>query len=195
MGKILVFHVQLAGVTPVVWRRLAVRAEKSFWHLHCAIQDAMPWDDTHLHEFRFPSGDEWTRIGIPDDAGFDDERRILASWGTALTDWFIGIASQCSYLYDFGDGWVHKVVLEAHLPAEPRGRYPRCLAGEQRCPPEDVGGPGGYARFLAALANRFDSEHESYRQWIGGPWDPGHFRLDDVVFSKPSERLRRAGLG
>jgi len=53
--EILVFHVRLAEITPAIWRRLEIRAEGTFWHLHCAIQDAMPWEDRHLHEFRFPT--------------------------------------------------------------------------------------------------------------------------------------------
>lgn len=65
MKEIFVFHVRLAEISPPIWRRIEIRAEGTFWHLHCAIQDAMPWDDTHLHEFRFAAGDEETRIGIP----------------------------------------------------------------------------------------------------------------------------------
>lgn len=195
MGKVLVFHVQLSEVFPVVWRRLAVRAEKTFWHLHCAIQDAMPWDDTHLHEFLFPSGDAETRIGIAGlDEMDDDADMILASWETPLGDWFTSVASRCLYEYDFGDNWVHKVVLESSLPAEPGGRYPRCLGGENRCPPEDVGGPGGYSEFLEAISNPLHSEHEACRTWVGGSWEPGHFRPEEVVFSQPAVRLRRAGL-
>jgi hypothetical protein len=128
MREIFVFHVRLAEVTPVIWRRLEIRAEQTFWALHCAIQDAMPWDDKHLHEFRFPSGDEETRIGLPD---LDDEK-LLASWDTPLRDWFTNVAAQCKYLYDFGDGWAHVVTLEARSPAEPGGKYPRCTGGERR---------------------------------------------------------------
>jgi hypothetical protein len=67
--EILVLHVRLVEIAPAIWRRLEIRAEGTFWHLHCAIQDAMPWEDRHLHEFRFPTGDTETRIGIP---GFDE---------------------------------------------------------------------------------------------------------------------------
>jgi Plasmid pRiA4b ORF-3-like protein len=189
VSEILVFHVQLLEISPPVWRRLAVRAEGTFWHLHCAIQDAMPWDDKHLHEFRFPTGDAQTRIGIAGEADFDDDEAILASWETPLTDWFTGVAARGLYLYDFGDGWEHSIVLEARLPAVPRGRYPQCLAGERRCPPEDVGGPRGYGGFLAAVSNP-----QANREWVGGSWNPEQFRPEDVTFSSPSARLRRAGL-
>jgi hypothetical protein len=192
--EILVFHVRLAEIAPPIWRRIEIRGEGTFWHLHCAIQDAMPWEDRHLHEFRFPTGDKETRIGIPGFGEFKDEEEILASWETSLKDWFVAPAAQCLYVYDFGDEWVHVVTLESRRPAESRGRYPRCTAGERRCPPEDVGGTRGYLEFLEALSNRRHSEHQTYLQWIGGPWDPEAFRPEKVVFSRPGSRLRQAGL-
>lgn len=47
------------------------------------------------------------------------------------------------YVYDFGDYWQHDVLLEAVLQPAPGRKYPRCIAGERSCPPEDVGGIGG----------------------------------------------------
>ncbi len=194
MKEIFVFHVRLAEIAPAIWRRLEVRAEGTFWHLHCAIQDAMPWDDTHLHEFGFPAGDEKTRIGLPGLDEFDDDEELLASWETPLKDWFVATPARCLYVYDFGDDWIHNITLEARRPAESGGRYPRCTAGERRCPPEDVGGPRGYSEFLEAISNRRHSEHRSTLQWVGGPWDPESFQPEDVKFTKPFVRLRRSGL-
>jgi hypothetical protein len=195
MKEILTFHVHLAEISPPIWRRIEIRAEGTFWHLHCAIQDAMPWDDTHLHEFRFATGDEEARIGIPDWDGFEEDQGLLASWETPLKDWFVAVPGHCRYVYDFGDEWVHAVTLESRRAAEPGGRYPRCTAGERRCPPEDVGGPLGYAEFLAAVLNPRHGDHKSLLRWAGGFWDPEDFRPEDVVFSRPGARLRRAGLG
>jgi len=194
MKEIFVFHVRLAEIAPAIWRRLEVRAEGTFWHLHCAIQDAMPWDDTHLHEFVFPAGDEKTRIGLPGLDEFEDDQELLASWETPLKDWFVAVPARCFYVYDFGDDWVHNITLESRRPAESGGRYPRCTAGERRCPPEDVGGPRGYSEFLEAVSDRRHSEHRSSLEWVGGPWDPEYFRPGDIKFTKPAIRLRRAGL-
>ncbi|MEP7012776.1 MAG: hypothetical protein ABJC13_20830 [Acidobacteriota bacterium] len=36
--EILVFYVRLAEIAPPIWRRLEIRADGTFWHLHCAIQ-------------------------------------------------------------------------------------------------------------------------------------------------------------
>ena len=195
MKEILTFHVQLGEIYPAIWRRLEVRASGTFWDLHCAIQDAMPWDDKHLHEFLFPTGDQETAIGLDEGDGFREDVAFLLGWETRLRDWFVAVPAQCRYVYDFGDEWVHTVVLESRRAAEPGVRYPRCTAGERRCPPEDVGGPHGYREFLAAMSDRRHSEHHSYMEWVGGPWDPEDFRPERILFSNPKSRLRMAGLG
>jgi hypothetical protein len=193
MKEIFVFHIRLAEITPPIWRRLEIRAEQTFWHLHCAIQSAMPWDDKHLHEFKFPAGDQQILIGIPNYEEFD-EGTVMASWETSLQDWFVGVPARCEYVYDFGDDWTHRVTLESRRPAESPGRYPRCTGGERKAPPEDSGGPYGYLEFLEVMSNRRHEDHERYKEWIGGSWDPEAFDPKEVVFSNPSKRLRQAGL-
>lgn len=73
-----------------------------------------------------------------------------------------------TYIYDFGDNWVHHVTVEKVLDADPGTRYPSCLAGRRACPPKDVGGPWDYSEFLQALADPKHEEHEQYSEWIGG---------------------------
>ena len=54
----------------------------------------------------------------------DDPTEVrLASFRFRLKERFL-------YEYDFGDCWQHDIVLESVLDAEPRARYPRCVAGE-----------------------------------------------------------------
>lgn len=193
MSKCFVIHVQLEDITPTIWRRFEIRENKTFWDLHCAIQDVMPWNDTHLHEFEVSSGDQKAQIGI--DGDDLDDYEALPGWDTRLKDWFLAAPTRCIYLYDFGDSWRHTLTLEAIRPAERGGTYPRCLGGERRCPPEDVGGAHGYQEFLEALADPDHEEHQSYREWIDGSWDANAFSAEKVRFSKPLQRLRRAGLG
>jgi len=47
-------------------------------------------------------------------------------------------------------------------------KYPVCLEGERACPPEDVGGIGGFENFLEALADPSHEEHEMYAEWGAG---------------------------
>jgi hypothetical protein len=68
-------------------------------------------------------------------------------------------------LYDFGDGWRHEVVVLGS-----GGERPGVASGEGACPPEDVGGPHGYAEFRQAIAEPAHSDHDRMRTWAGS-WD------------------------
>src|SRR5437762_5737393 len=92
------------------------------------------------------------------------------------------------YLYDFGDSWQHDLLLEAIVLPDPEAGYPRCLAGERSAPPEDAGGPSGYADYLEAMADPGHEEHENMLQW-GGPFDPEAFSLT-AVNQQLQEKLR-----
>ncbi len=80
------------------------------------------------------------------------------------------------YLYDFGDGWEHELVLEESRYFNPELRTElACLDGQRACPPEDVGGVPGYFEFLNALKDPNHEEHESYTEWSGGNFDSERF--------------------
>ena len=79
--------------------------------------------------------------------------------------------------YDFGDGWEHDVVVEAIEPLNPKTKYPVVLDGERSCPPEDVGGPGGYEELLRVLNDLTDEEHEHMVSWAPEGFDPAAFDL------------------
>ncbi|HEY6515848.1 MAG TPA: hypothetical protein VIY50_06860, partial [Steroidobacteraceae bacterium] len=60
------------------------------------------------------------------------------------------------------------------------------------CPPEDVGGPHGYAEFLRALGERRHEQHEDMARWIGGVFDPKGFDLNWINRDwKGAKRRRR----
>ena len=58
--------------------------------------------------------------------------------------------------------------------------YPLCLDGKRACPPEDVGGMGGYENLLETIHNPNHPEHEKYLDWIGDSFDPEAFDLDEI---------------
>jgi pRiA4b ORF-3-like protein len=47
----------LAGISPMIWRRLVISSETSIAHLHKYIQIAFDWSDEHLHSFRIHGKD------------------------------------------------------------------------------------------------------------------------------------------
>ena len=72
------------------------------------------------------------------------------------------------YEYDFGDGWQHEILFEGCPSPEKGKKYPLCLEGARACPPEDVGGAGGYAEFVEACRTPSTSEYNEMREWVGG---------------------------
>ena len=48
----------------------------------------------------------------------------------------LGARKSFTYLYDYGDGWEHRVTVEKILPPDPGLKLPQCLDGANACPPE-----------------------------------------------------------
>ena len=83
------------------------------------------------------------------------------------------------YVYDFGDYWRPKIVVEKVFTAAPGGRYPACVGGRRACPPEDCGGNLGVRGVLGGDRRPRPREHESMLEWVGGRFDPEAFDPPD----------------
>jgi len=154
----------------------------------------MGWLDYHLHQFRIHRAHvpEALEIGIPDDYAVVGDPEVHAGWEVPITDLFYTVGDTADYIYDFGDGWRHEILLEAILLREDRRKYPRCIGGAHACPPEDCGGIHGYHRVLEVLANPDDDEHEEMLEWLGGKYDPQAFSAGKVKFDNPAKRWKAA---
>ncbi len=85
-------------------------------------------------------------------------------------------------------GWEHDVVVEEISVADPDVQYPICLTGRRACPPEDCGGPWGYANLLDALADPNHPDHEELREWMPLGFDSSHFDLEGTNIAMRSPR-------
>lgn len=167
-GQIYQLKVTLRDVNVPIWRTVQVPGEVTLRQLHEILQLTMGWQNSHLHEFR-ADGVSYGEPNAEFDIEVNDDQRFRLSRVAPKP------GAQLTYLYDFGDGWEHDIVVEKILPLAPRVRYPLCLAGRGACPPEDVGGPWGYEGFLAAIRDPGNEEHTDMLEWVGGPFDPDAF--------------------
>ncbi len=177
-------RIELLDVAPLVWRRVLVSNQSTLASLHNFVQWVMGWMDTHAHEFQVGDGvvapDWWIReVGTDSDtSNYRDERRV--SVATVARE--LGSGGEMEYRYDMGDGWRHRIVIESPPPnwSSLELPLPTCLAGENACPPDDVGGPHGYALLLEILGDREHDQHEDMIRWIGGVFDPKGFDLNRI---------------
>jgi hypothetical protein len=181
------FRISLENIKPLIWRRIQVPETYTFWDLHVAIQDSMGWLDYYLHQFGLINTQIRRKegIGIPDEDGGLD---ILPGWEVPISSYFSLENKKADYLYDFGDGWEHMIVLEKILPQVQGSYYPICIAGERACPPEDCGGTWGYENLLEIIKDKKHEEYKRMMQWLGGKFNPEEFRPENVVFDDPKER-------
>jgi len=161
-------HVTLLHIDPPIWRRLRVPGELSLAELHRVLQISMGWTESHLHQFELGK----RLYGVPD--GEDWGLRVIDERTVRLSE-IARAKSKLIYEYDFGDGWRHEIRVErVESATEPELR---CIDGARACPPEDVGGPGGYEGLLAAMANPDDSEHQELLEWVDPSFDSEAFDL------------------
>ncbi|MFC0003971.1 plasmid pRiA4b ORF-3 family protein [Micromonospora siamensis] len=165
--QIFQLKVSLAGVRPPVWRRVLVPGGFTLDRLHRVVQYAMGWRDCHLHCFEI----DGVAYGEPDP---DGELALRDELDVRL-DAVAGKGSRLHYTYDFGDWWEHDLLVEDVVAADPEQRYPSCSDGARACPPEEVGGPAGYLRLLAASTDPGHPEHDRLRDWAGERFDPEAF--------------------
>ena len=167
--RLYLLRIKLLNAEPKIWRRFVVPASIALDDLHNAIQIVMGWEDYHLYQFMI------NRQGYTTEPESEEE---LDSSKYHLGDLIQQKSEKFRYMYDFGDDWVHEIVVQDVDYSNPKlGAKPVCLEGEGACPPEDVGGVYGYLEFCKAMKDPSHSEHE---EWIGSDWDSEKFDIDAV---------------
>ena len=169
-------RIELEGIEPLIWRRVAVRTTMTLTALHRVIQAAMGWLDCHLWEFE--ANDRKYSMLIPDDPEWN--RRITDATTTKLSTLLTTGMREMSYLYDMGDSWQHRIIVEKLTAIEP-GKYPQFLGGERRCPPEDCGGFPGYYEFLDNIGSKQSKKRKAALDWYGGPYDPDDISEQQII--------------
>ncbi len=152
-------RVDLLETAPPVWRLVEVPSSLTLEALHPVLQTAMGWTDSHLHEFSL--GDPQVHWPVERYlTAFDLEEGDVgvAEADVRLDEVVQEPGDELRYTYDFGDGWTHLLRLEATRPRGDGEPPAALLDGARACPPEDCGGPYGYAELLDLAARAADGE-------------------------------------
>ena len=169
------FKIQIHGINPPVWRRLLVPENFTFSKFHNVIQIAFGWENEHPYEFS-PSGwDSSPTIGSQVEVHFGDGAE-MDSEKVKLSDIFKNERRTFTYIYDFGDEWVHDIVLEKIV--DEKLKKASCVDGDGACQPEDCGGALDYMDFTEIVR---DQKHPLHKDMLeiegleeGETWEEVH---------------------
>ena len=174
-------RITLKETEPAVWRQLEVVSNMSLNNLAWALSLSMGWECYHLYLFEV-DGREYGDIERDDMGGWFNDRTIK------IRDLVKRGIKSFKFIYDFGDGWEHNVEIGKEVQAQPDLRYPICIDGEYACPPEDCGGPGGFAEYKEALRDLKHERHQELLEWRG-PYDPTKFDIQLANFKIMSQKI------
>ncbi|QSE93870.1 plasmid pRiA4b ORF-3 family protein [Rhodococcus pseudokoreensis] len=176
-------RISLEGTHIPVWRRIRLDAALPLAALHDVIQSAFGWEDSHLHEFSVGPAYSGGKVFIPAE---DFAHRDVV--GTAVPEEEVAVGlllgsvgDRLTYLYDFGDDWIHHIEVESVDNPAPDSPAALCLDGHNMAPYEDSGGPWGWANKIEASADPHHEEHAEIREWLG--LRPGQ-QLDATSFDR-----------
>lgn len=127
-------RVVIAGISPLIWRRLLVPAMTTMAQLHIVLQTVFGWGGEHLHRFVI-HGREYG-ISYIGGSGFRDDARSVRLGGLGLR-----LGERFAYKYNLFAAWEVQLRVERMVQAEPGRTYPLCIGGRRAGPPEEWGGP------------------------------------------------------
>jgi hypothetical protein len=165
-NEIATVRIELVGSDPLIWREVEVPTSATLKVLHDIVQAVMGWFDYHLWEFSIGK----QRYGLPMDEDWGTQPLIAAS-KIRLRDVLKPRKTTIDYLYDFGDGWEHRLTVTGVRAGQPGGSYPRYVGGERNAPPEDCGGIPGFYEMLDAVADPQHPNHDDVKEWLD-EYDP-----------------------
>ncbi len=182
MANILQLKISLDGINPPIWRRFLIKNNDTFEQLHKVVQNIMGWGNYHMYEFKVGN---FVFTGKGDvfcvDSMWEGSRgKEVNPKKAKLNEYLKEENFKFKYTYDFGDRWMHHILIEKILPDDSQ-KCPFCIGGKRACPPEDCGGVPGYYDLMEIRKNK---KHEQYTEmivdWLGEDYDPEEFDAKEV---------------
>ncbi|MET0411500.1 MAG: plasmid pRiA4b ORF-3 family protein [Polyangiaceae bacterium] len=176
-GDVFELKVQLRDIEPAIWRTVLLPVEAPLGILHEVIQVVFGWHGDHQHEFevagiRFASDEDDDEDAVPCVHEYAAPLGAIASVGTTFL-----------YRYDHGDDWRHDVTVQGVAQADEDTADDRvfsCTGGSRAAPPNDCGGPPGYAHLLQVLADPTHADYEELKELAPHGFDAAKFDLAEV---------------
>jgi hypothetical protein len=186
----LLLRIDLEDMPQPVWRQLEIPVSATLTDLEQALLLLFGWEGYHLSAFF--AGEPWRGPMYVSRAMLDEFEEAKVSDGVTVGELLGAPTGRLVWVYDFGDGWEHLITCEQQI--ELPERRMRCTAGQNAAPPDDCGGPAGYAELLVAIGDPAHPEHADLLEWLGRPFDPAAFDpdlLNLVLKELPGRRMRR----
>jgi len=157
--------IELIDSNPLVWRTLAIPKDATLNQLHECIQILFGWMDFHNYELKCKKTNQ-TYVRYPEEweEESEEESKPLSTTNVRLSECF-QVGEEWEYLYDFGDYWLHHIIIEKEIKLERKGKA-GLLSWEQDNMAEDAGGVYGFYEKMEILN---DPEHEDYeyiKDWM-----------------------------
>ena len=179
MQEIIQLKISLTHSKPLIWRQILIHKDITFFELHHIIQIVMGWGSYHLYEFKL----EGYRIGEVDEEeknnGYGSDE-VLDSTTIKISDVVTQSKDIINYLYDFGDGWKHRLKVEKFHGIDKVLNYPTCIDGQMNCPPEDCGGIGSFYHCIDILKDKKHPDHKEVNLWFNKKYNPEQFDKEKI---------------
>jgi hypothetical protein len=192
--SVLEVRVELVDSEPEIWRRFELRGSLALSQVHQVLKAAFGWEEAHLHRFvtidpfaplrpvdgEFPLVPQWLPGQECEEPGDRPEEDCSLDQLLALG------SGGAFYKYDFGDSWLHRLVLVSRRTAGEDSPPARLIDGARRGPLEDSGGFPGYEEITDALADPSHADHAEHAAWVAGitgsdaPFDPAFLDIPAV---------------
>jgi hypothetical protein len=174
--RIITLRIDIAGAKPKIWRQIEIPSDFTLGDLHHVIQYAMGWENSHLHAFLVGRNSYAERFG-------DEECESIGEDADSVTLESLGLyrkGRKFTYEYDFGDSWIHEILVESAAARKSTIVYPRCMKAVGAFPLEDSGEIHQYQRLLRILKTPTHREYEDVADWLDPEFDPKHVDIEEI---------------
>lgn len=159
--------VSIRDTHPPVWRRLQIPEGITFHELNAIIQLAFDWCGYHAYNFEVGATlhEEGVFIELPE---LDDGWEYYETKNSKKEkiDKYFKEYKRMKYTYDFGDDWIHDIIIEKTVETDIKLVNPICIKAKMADLPEDCGGPWGYEELLDILADEKHERYKEMKEWV-----------------------------